>query len=613
MDLFTLTPDEAVIVALALVAQAGVVTLLQEPVLQGLSGLALAVRLVDSSQKLVAEEAKAASWPQLFGIPVLCFVLGWGLMAEGGEARTTPIDRPEQAWSELPHTPNRDTLSARPGVPVGFVLVDGAFEGFSQALAAVVWQPEVDLLTAARGTMAYGTRVLSHELGGEELITSFEELWTHCPPSDPSQLQPGVPFTRLFSRESANEQVDCGALLEAFDEAQGRAAGLATQDFLKDGLPTWNELMAQAPSGMGRAELSRWIVNAPIEATIREYVAQASDGPHMGRKTEATFTTEETYLTEALYSNPIGEAGLWILTLFDEQAPLMAQKAAIAQAFNGFADLIPVARGFVAAGFVLTFPLVLFALACGFTRPLVGWLIGRLTLACYPAAANFVFSMVQSVSSWQDVLEEKPWLASEAVMVGGLAALEALTLRMQSVYIVAEGGLFVGLVIATTGLTSVSLLGGQRASAVAGWGMGVATSTIVGLASVGGALGSRVAALVGAGSSAQGASTPDGDGSGGSPLAAAASSGPGPQAAVAPGGPTGSGGAPRPNPGVGSSGPPGPKPTPGAAAEPPKPTTGPNPGGDPPKEPKTAKHGQAPPRKAPPRNAGVRGVRGEPT
>lgn len=405
--------------------------------------------------------------------PVGLAALGIVLLQGHVHIALSPADAdPPVAWGDLPgvqHDPAYEGLrQPSRGLP-SFAIVTGLSQEvanrFVKAFQGALSAPSpAERASFVRSLVHWNQRTLTEADGGEAVLRALVALDTHCATEAPVAPVPGTALEDFFEPRhepayAGGPTIDCRALLAELRTATERAVAANYADGAAHpqlmGLPAIRaNLMSAAERTFGvksEAELFQFHKKVVVENTIRAFAARlgGSDSRNLRRKTLATFTDDEAsgaaesfvdgslpWLSEAL---TVG-----LTQVLGEQAALQVQKGEAAAAFNQQADLYKVTRGFFLIAFAVLFPFCAFGLCCGSTWGVTRWLLGWTILQLYPVVAVLVHEVAAGFASWQQLAVDPSfaWLGEDTLTLGAVSLLKGLTLRVQTVYLTAEKGLF---------------------------------------------------------------------------------------------------------------------------------------------------------------------------
>lgn len=215
----------------------------------------------------------------------------------------------------------------------------------------------------------------------------------------------------------------------------------------------------------------------------------------------------------------------WASSLWRGNARATAMKGDMANRFNEYAALIPVARGFLQGILALLFVVVAYTVGFGTWRPMYAWLLAEGTLCLYKPVAVLAFKVANYFWMEQKTAAAISKLASgDGLIVGGARLMDAQIQRIQTVYLAVEIGAFMvfalGAIACFRPLSQASnaagaaILGGaagavvQAGSMFAGGGAGGAAGAAGGGAAGGGATAVNVNIMRTSGAAAGEGATP---------------------------------------------------------------------------------------------------------
>jgi hypothetical protein len=468
--IFTKTVIEGIIQEQGLSAQAGIASILTgTPLFVAAAAAAWAFHAYRATvAATVGGQGTGLVASRLLAL-TLTMVLGWSML--GLYSRTGlsfgPLDAPDhdQTWRDLGSGPTMPHLEqmGRTKPLWGFAMINGAFEQATALMTGAVGvTPEEDPGQLIKALVKLQATTLGEESSGGEVLSAFDALARNCGRSDARVLPAGGQVQDLFvtstepvGTDADGNDIDCAMLWRDFEEATARVAvnahqeamGEETSGFELGARFGWNRFFDLGAEwyGLEEDETFQWGLNAMIEGTLRDAAKRSATGVNPLRKDEATFSEGwPDYIVDVLVDGAVGETALNVGSLFVDNIHLKAQKAEAAARFNEIADLIPTMRGFLHATFAVAFPLCAYALALGWSVPIRNWLVGRAVLALYMPTAHLLYVMVDSFAGWNGIAQnpDYAWLASESTVVGGLALLEAETLRVQTAYLMCEVAVF---------------------------------------------------------------------------------------------------------------------------------------------------------------------------
>jgi hypothetical protein len=468
--IFTKTVIEAIIQEQGVSAQAALASILTgTPILVAAAAAAWAFHAYRATvAATVGGQGTGLVLSRLLSL-TLTMVVGWSML--GTYSRTGlsmgPLDAPghDQTWREMGSGPTQPHLEqmGRTKPLWGFAMINGAFEQATALMTGAVGvSPEEDPGQLIKSLVKLQATTLGEASQGGEVLSAFDALARNCGRSDARILPAGgrvqdlfVTSTEVVGTNASGNDIDCAMLWRDFEEATAQVAVNAHQEAMGEETSGW-ELGARFGwnrffdlgaewYGLEEDETFQWGLNAMIEGTLRDAAKRSATGVNPLRKDEATFSEGwPDYIVDVLVDGAVGETALNVGSLFVDNLHLKAQKAAAAARFNEIADLIPTMRGFLHATFAVAFPLCAYALALGWSVPMRNWLVGRAVLALYMPIAHLLYAMVDSFAGWNGIADnpDYAWLASESTVVGGLALLEAETLRVQTAYLMCEVAVF---------------------------------------------------------------------------------------------------------------------------------------------------------------------------